>query len=459
MPVRDTHKEYDENLPKWQVARHCADGSQAVKDQRTTYLPKPNPKDVSNENNARYNDYLLRANYVNFTGSTLDGLLGLVFRNDIVLELQPSIDYIEDDATGGGLTLDQAARRVVSDVLITGRYGLLVDYPEAEDDLSVADVSGMGLRAGISMYAPESIINWRYSTIGSMQVLSLVVLLEFVERVADDGYSVETQEQYRVLRLEDGIYTQTVINHKDEIVSYFIPTKSDGASWVEIPFQFVGAQNNDATPDKAPLYDIAEINLAHYRNSADFEESSFMVGQPTPVLSGLSQSWVDGVMKDGVILGSRRAILLPEGGEGSLLQANENTMPTKGMDIKEQQMVKIGARIIQDNSGVETAEAARIRFSGQNSKLGTVVGNVQTALMQALEWLGEFMGAAGESLVDINKEFYDTKADPQLIMAGIQLLDRGVIAKSDIRSSLRSQNMIDNERTDEDIESEAEVFL
>ena len=129
-------------------------------------------------------------------------------------------------------------------------------------------------------------------------------------------------------------------------------------------------------------------------------------------------------------------------------------MPMEGMSDKEQQMIKIGARLIQDNTGVETAEAARIRFSGQNSKLGTAVGNVEAAIQQVFEWLGEFMGAKSDSFIDINNEFYDTKADPQLIIAKMQLLDRGVIAMSDMRNALRGQGVIDNDRTDDDIEAD-----
>ena len=48
-----------------------------------------------------------------------------------------------------------------------------------------------------------------------------------------------------------------------------------------IPFTFIGATNNDHTIDDAPLLPLAELNIGHFRNSADNEESSFVVGQPT----------------------------------------------------------------------------------------------------------------------------------------------------------------------------------
>ncbi|HBD10831.1 MAG TPA: hypothetical protein DCZ13_01715 [Porticoccaceae bacterium] len=146
---------------------------------------------------------------------------------------------------------------------------------------------------------------------------------------------------------------------------------------------------------------------------------------------------------------------LPEGGSAALLQASPNTLPGEIMDKKEQQMIKLGARIIEDTGGQETAEAARIRFAGQNSKLGAVIGNVESAFMQCLGWAADFMGDTDYN-IEINRQLYDATIDPQIVLAKIQLMDRGVIAKADVRQSLRSAGMISDDRTDEMLDSEAE---
>jgi len=458
MPASDQHPEYEKYLPQWTVARDCVEGSAAIKKKKTQYLPKPNPEDDSTENDNRYKDYVERANFVGFTSSTMDGMVGMVFRKPIETELQQAIDYVEDNINGGGLTLDQMARSLVGNILQTGRYGLLADYPEASEGLSVADVKTLDLRANILPYRPESIINWHTEIVGSIKRLSMVVLKESAQEPLADGFKFEEKDRYRVLRLVDGLYVQEMYNEKDEIISTSEPRKADGSRWTEIPFVFVGAKNNDESVDKAPLYDISTINIAHYRNSADYEESSFMVGQPTPYIAGLTQGWVDNAMKGGVMLGSRNAWLLPVDGSAGLLQADPNQMPERGMELKEEQMIKLGARLIQDAGGNETAEAAKIRFAGQNSKLGTIVGNVEAALIQCMEWMLVFMSGEGENLIEINKDFYERTADPQMVIASIQLLDRGVIAKSDLQDDLRSKGVIKQDRANEDIDGEAEII-
>jgi hypothetical protein len=132
-------------------------------------------------------------------------------------------------------------------------------------------------------------------------------------------------------------------------------------------------------------------------------------------------------------------------------------MPERGMELKEIQMVKIGTRIIQDSSGAETAEAAKIRFAGQNSKLGSLIINVEEAFKKALMWLGEFMGGEGEITLEINKEFYDATIDPQMLAQTMVLEERGVISKSDVRYLLRRGNLLESNRTDEEIEADVDV--
>ena len=490
MPVDSLHQQYSENQKKWQTVRDCVNGSQAIKSRSkgsgggstlnglpgTAYLPAPNASDNSEDNRERYYAYVERANFVNFTGYTKEGLIGLVFRRKTKVELPQSIEYMIDNINGDGLTADQMIKYATSECLMVGRIGLLTEYPNAPEGLTAAEVQALNLRANIITYPAESIINWRTETFGGVCMLSMVVLVEPRE-VTEDGFEYKSVDYHRVLLLKeiDGklTYVQNLYDDKGDMVVWetgetkdgenvvsgdIIPRKNDGKTWNEIPFTFVGSTNNDSDVDNAPLFDIADVNISHYRNSADYEESSFLVGQPTPTIAGLTASWVKDVYKGKPIgLGSRSSILLPEGGSASLLQAAPNQMPSEGMTMKEAQIKKIGARIIEDKGGNEAEETVRIKFMGQNSKLGSIIQNVEAAFIQSFMWAQEFMGGTGKTVVDINKEFYPKTVNPQSIMAQINLLDRGVIAKSDLRNNLRDSELIDPDRTDEDIDGEAEV--
>ena len=487
MPVDTPCAEYSNNVNKWKLVRDCDEGSSAIKLRAkgaegmlgglagTAYLPPPNANDGSADNKLRYRAYVERASYVNFTGHTKEGMLGMVFRRPSTIELDTNIEYMLDDANGDGLSVEQMIKDAAGETLMVGRYGLLVDYPSAPVGLTDAEVRALELRATILPYPAESIINWRTESLGGVKRLSLVVLREPTMKYSDDGFEAEECIYHRVLRMDDGVYVQNLYDENNELITFgtsqdldddddeygdaeynIYPRKMDGSLWTEIPFVFDGSVNNDESVDKAPLYDIAELNVSHYRNSADYEESSFLVGQPTPVFVGLTQSWVEQNMSAGISMGSRSGIMLPEGGNAMLLQAGENQMPLKGMEIKEMQMVKIGARIIQDQGGTETAEAAKIRFSGQNSKLGSIIVNIEEGFYKCFYWAMDFMGGTVEPIIEVNKEFYDATIDPQLLMAQIQLMDRGVIAKDDVRDLMRKANLIDSERTNQVLDGDVE---
>jgi hypothetical protein len=455
MPVNATHSEYTKALPSWELGEDAVKGSSAIKDKGKKYLPKPNATDKSTENDTRYSQYKERAVFVNFTGQTEEGFMGMVERKDHTIDMSGELEQFADNVDGCGLTLEQSIAGSIRGLLRTGRDGLLVDIaPNVTGETNRrATANTMPM---IKRYKSQHIINWREQVINGKKALVLVVLKESAEEIAADGFDSNPKDQYRVLRLTEGVYSQELYNEALEPIpdSYVEPTNASGGKLSYIPFQFIGAEENDTAIDKAILIDIANVNVAHYRNSADFEESSFMVGQPTPVFSGLTQTWIDDVWKGAVQLGSRAGIPLPVDADAKLLQADPNQMPLEGMEKKEEQMVKLGAMIIQDSNGNETAEAAKIRFSGQNSKLGRVIKNTQEAYINAIDWAQEFMTSAQEYELQLNTDFYDSSVNPQLIVAEMQQFDRGIIAKSDMRRNARKRGQIANDRTDEDIDME-----
>ena len=459
MPVDTKHPDYEKHEFVWQKTRDAVRGTVEVKDKgkRHQYLPVPDAEANSERlgvDSLRYRQYLKRALYTNFTGRTKSALVGAAFRREPSYELPTALEYLIEDATGDGLGLVQMAKDELSNLLETGRSILLVDFPPADEGLSQEDVTRLDLRASIIPYTAEQAINWKTDTVRGRKLLTLCVL---AERYLDDEdeFGHEYKTQYRVLRLRDDGYTQQVFREEEAYTEEFYPRKADGSVWDEIPLMFVGSKNNDSTIDDAPLSDIADVNIAHYRNSADYEESCFITGQPTLFIThSLSpEQWYD-YNPDGIKLGSRAGHVLGETGGATLLQANPNNLVMEAMRAKEAAMVAIGARIITDRGANETAEGARIRFASENSVLGDIVQNLSMAIEKCLEWCGMFMGTDEESEFQINREFYDKTVDPQLVMSMVTLMDRQVISDRDIFERLKAGGIIDGDRTLEDVKEE-----
>lgn len=456
MPVDTTNPDYDLYKDVWIKTRDAVRGSVAVKDKKAQYLPVPDAEtNARGIDSVRYKQYINRAVFTNFTGRTKNALVGAAFRKEPIIELPDGLDYLIEDATGDGLSLEQLSKDELSNLLETGRTMLLVDYPTADEGLSQEEVSILDLRASIVPYTAEAVINWKTSVIAGRTMLTLVVMSEpYLEN--SDEFNHETKTQYRVLRLDDQGYSQQLYRENKPYTEMVYPRKADGSTFDYIPVVFVGSQNNDATVDDAPLSDIADVNMAHYRNSADYEESCFITGQPTLFIThSLTQEQWSEYNPEGIKIGSRAGHVLGETGSANLLQANPNNLVMEAMNAKEQQMVAIGARIITDRGNNETAEGARIRFASENSVLGDIVGNLSAAIKTCIYWCGEYMGVDTDDCVfKINREFYDKTVDPQTIMSLVTLLDRQIVSSQDIFDRLKSGGLIDADRTLDDVRDE-----
>lgn len=456
-------------LPQYYLIRDCLSGEPTIKGARTVYLPMPNAEDQSKENKARYDSYLKRAVFYNVTRRTLNGLVGQVFMRDPVVKVPSLLNPVIENASGTGVSLTQQSKKTLSLTLAYSRAGLLVDYPEVpEGGATIADLEAGRVRPTITTYSPQEIVNWRLTERGAEEILSLVVLAESYT-FADDGFEMKNAAQFRVLKLdENGEYVMEVWSEPQpsawdgsktpkgnfQLSKVLRPRGADGLPLREIPFSFIGSENNDPQPDNPNLYDLASINVAHYRNSADYEESCFIVGQPTPVLTGLTEEWVKGVLKGTVAFGSRGGIPLPVGGDAKLLQATENTMIKEAMEAKERQMVALGAKLVEQKQVQRTAFEAKVEATSEGSTLSSTAKNVQAAYVWALKWCAKFVGVPDTAITfELNTDFDIARMTPEERAQAIKEWQGGAITFEEMRAVLRKSGTA----TEEDEQAKTKI--
>ncbi|WP_205959293.1 DUF4055 domain-containing protein [Pantoea stewartii] len=423
----------------------------------------PDPTNDSEENNARYEALLKRAMFLNITGRTRQGLVGAVFRKTAEVDLPDSVKYLIENASGDGTSLEQLSKEAVGEDLDTGRGGFFVDYPtsDAPEGTRPTRAQTAGRFSHIHLYEALSIINWREDVIDGVRKLTLVVFAECYNKAKSDEFTFDVKKQYRALTLEDGVYRHRLWHEDDKYESPQLdvyPTDFNGNRFDHIPFYFFGAESNDARIDKAPLEDLAEVNVLHYGNSATVEESGFISSQPTLFFTtDIEQTEFEEWNPGGIQIGSTRGYSLGRTGQASMLQANESQLALKLMQEKENQMLMIGARIVQQSGQNETAEAARIRYSSDNSVLGTIAGNVSEALKRAIVDAQLYMSGKADmanTVFWLNQEFFDASLTSQDVLALIQSWQQGIIAKSDVRTKFRQTGWLEADRNDDDIDAE-----
>jgi len=440
-------------FPQYYLIRDCISGETVIKDAGPKYLPVPNAADTSADNKARYKAYKDRAVFFNATRRTLSGLVGQVFMRDPVVKVPAAMEIVVENASGGGVSIEQQAKKSLSMTLAYSRSGLFVDYPNT-GGVTTAEQRDKGeVRAVINTYSPLEIVNYRTATRGAIEYLSMVMLAESYAS-SDDGFELKTSCQFRELRIENGVYIQQL--WREEYPTPYdgskLPRRGDnykihktvamtgpnGEPLTEIPFMFLGSENNDPNPDNPNFYDLASVNVAHYRNSADFEQICYIVGQPTPVVTGVSQSWIDDVFKGRLNFGATGGIMLPVGATAELLEVKETTMAKTAMDQKEAMMVSLGAKLVEVKEVQRTAFETKVEATSEGSVLSTTTKNVAAGYLWALKTAAMFSALPEDGIeFELNTDFDIARMTPEEVKQIIETWQKGAISFKEMRDVLR----------------------
>ena len=442
---------------EWQKVRDVVAGEKAVKDAGAKYLPPINPLDDSPENIERNKQYIFRTYYFNGTGRTLEGLVGIAFQQWPEIILPDAMAVMEEDADGAGGGLVNQSHRSLEELLVVGRGGLLVDYPETAVAVSLQDQNDSRVHSMIIQYKAEQIVNWR---VGPSRLPELIVLHEVYE--FENDYDVELKDQWRELRMIEGVYVLKIWRTPEkgngpELISESIPKDGWGNPFDHIPFYFMGAMDNDAEIDKAPLLDLANANLAHYRSSANHFDAEYYVNQPQYWVIGADAQWMQEMKEAGIYFGSRAIGSIPSGGDVKLLQPAPNSMASESMNRIKQDMVSLGARLLTPGEAVKTTDQAKADIASSNSVLSLAADNISNAYTEALYDAAAFMRIETDEIVfKIHTDFGGVMIDTVALKELVAAWQAGSIPDSDHWSNMRQLGVIDPQKTDDEIEGELE---
>lgn len=457
--VDTKHAMYARYKETWDMIDACVEGEQAVKAKAQLYLPVPNAhewesrdKNVYAAARRRYTSYLKRARFLNATGRTLNGMLGIVFGEPVSITLAGPLNVLSTDADGKGQPLTQFLRDTTAENIKTGRGYILADYTgngEATEETQGEPV--------LRLFYGAQIINWR--TTGGKDTL---IVFEYKEDVTDDDSFINSERtvwlEFRMIggvahvrrwTQEDGSNTYAGNSTKSDLV---VLRDASGNPLDEFPGCWIGSVNNDAFPDPAPLGDIAAVNIGHYQTDADVVEAARIVGQPTLVLTGLTQAWVDDNLKGGVTVGATSGISLGQGADAKILQAAETSASTVLKDQRAKEMAMLGAKLLERGTAAKTATQADYEAQTDNSILSLCAGNVERAVNKALQMLARMVGGSGT--VAINQRYDMSAIDGNLLTAIMAQVQGGLLPLHDAIRYYQRIGLVSADKTVEQIEDE-----
>ncbi len=445
-----------QNILRWTKVRDVLSDEDQVRDRGTTYLPKP--RGMKDQD---YLNYAKRANFYGIAERTLRGLTGLVFRIAPVFTPPPALEHLTEEATVEGYSMDQALEEAISEVLSIGRYGILTDLPAGSE------------KPVFATYLAEDIIDWAESFTPGKRTLTRVVVREEPDTSGEKDMLIIRE----LLLDENGEYVQHIWKAEDtqsrttssarafhrpltvrqfniqgdyEIKETFRPLRR-GVPMTEIPFVFINVRDLRPRPVKPPMLDMANVNLALWRNSADYEQSLFMTGQPTAYLFGVPKEDAPKAIGASTMWTSQardvKVGYLEFNGHGL------GPLRTAMLD-KKADMSNLGARLINEAAADNvTAETTRLQGRSDTSVLVSAVNSVAKGFTKSLGFATAWTTAAKNPDpvgVTLNSDFIETRMSPEELEKIVTTWQAGAISRDTMHSNLQRGEIVAPDRTVED---------
>ena len=174
--------------------------------------------------------------------------------------------------------------------------------------------------------------------------------------------------------------------------------------------------------EQPPLFDMAKVNISHFKNDVDLEHGAHFTALPTPCISGYS-----GQPNEVIKIGSSsfltfdnpqaKAYYMEFSGDG--LGTIQNIIA-----LKEKRMAVLGARLLLDEKKTaEATETVAMRSSGERAVLINIALTLSSGLKKILSIIAEWENIKQEIVYNLNTDYNLSTMDAQLlaqIMAGVQ---------------------------------------
>jgi hypothetical protein len=254
-----------------------------------------------------------------------------------------------------------------------------------------------------------------------------------------------------VLDLFNGAYRQRVFVRVDngyQLASERFPRKT-GADMQEIPFYFINEVNSDPDCKEPPISALCDVNLSHYRTTADYEHGCRYGALPTPWGTGLNEDETP----DGIGPNTFWQASSADAKFGMLEFSGQGIQPiVDNLEAKEQKMAALGAEmLLPEKMAAETEGSKRMDKQTQHSVVSSVAASVSVVITKALELTAEWAGIQpGGIIYELNRDYAPGTIDAPLITAMLAAVQSGNMSFETFYQNLQKGELADSEIDSDD---------
>jgi hypothetical protein len=437
------HPEYVRRAGQWEKIRDAFEGEDAVKARGEKYLQR---RDKMEDD--EYRMYKDRAQFVNFVSRTIDALTSSIFRRKEMYKCPAKLEYLRDAATPDGLTLRQLARWSTQESCLLSRSGILLDMEKTS-------VPGQLARPYLSRFTAENILSWDDDNPQPKWILLREKTIRYTKnvfsRIRENSYlllALDKNNEYCACRPAEAMLTgaidiEEVLKQADTKYPLIF-----GERLNYIPFWFIGALENTPNIEKPLMLDIVNVNMAHYRGSANLETTRHYVGSPVYVITSESEPAEDEVL----LISPSRVWDLGPNDKAEILEFKGTGLSSleNGQEEKEEQLRTLGAVLLSQRKNAAARSSANDEDTqaARDATLSDVVECVTSAFQNILKTAAEWIGENPDSVVFyLNRHFSVPSIGARELRSLDTMLGKSLSAK-DMYILMRDAGWVTEETTE-----------
>ncbi len=454
--VNTLHPMLVEKADQIRRSRDCYRGTDAVKAGESAgvtgidelYLPK-----LSGQDQSEYRTYKLRALFYAAMARTVTALVGAIDRKPPEVKGADHLEDFNKDVTGTGVSLTEFLKELETEIMISGRVIVCIDRMNSENN-----------RPYLVWYKNEDCINWfteEYSEFDKQ--LGAVVFREmFYKPCEDNPYEQIACNRYREFvkdpqgNVTVNIWTPETVNadglgseNTNYVITETYSVHNRGKALGFLPVVPIVSEGSPLEIPKPPLIDLVDVNLSHYRNSADYEHGLHWTALPTPWFSGLNDRGTQ------ISLGSGAAIALPDpSSKAGFLEFSGVGLKAilDSMKHKEQLMSSLGARMLAGGMDQSTsAEVAKINVSGEIAALRNVAKSMSRGITRLLRMVSHWEGKSIDDIsIHLNEDYIDATLPAADVTALVSAYQAGAMSLDSLLWNLDQGERLPMSRTVEE---------
>ncbi len=384
-----------EMAQEWPLLQALSGGTSAMRSAREMFLPKQPREEV-----ADYEYRVKVSTLFPIFNRTVSVMAGKPFAKPVTLtDSTPQIDEYLNDVDMQGRDLHSFSASLFDAAIRYGLAGVMVDYTRVPSSVqTLAEERSIGARPYFVHIRHDQILGWKIQEIQGAAKLTQLRIAESAE--VDDGeYGVAIKKRVRVhYRGRWELYQEP-----DKGGEYTLIDQGVTANVQDIPFVPFYGRRLGLMMGQSPLLDLAHLNVKHWQEQSDQDDSTRFARKRLLVFSGVSDS-------DMTTVTASSSSALRFDNVGSTVQvvqgsAESVTVGRSEIAALEAQCIQTGAELMVSQAGSRTATEDQNDAEANKSELLRIVESFEDALNQCFVYMAEWIGSQQVPTVQLFKDF------------------------------------------------------